>query len=178
MPAFGSRMICTGCGMIGADARPRPLSGAPFLLAVGSIASQGQATVSGGQCRHQRNFCERQHGDKRTGAALSRRGSRQASCSPSIYSSSTAMTCGAAASCAPLERGLSLPYRSRRSRLVHHSKLARTMSLMGQISAMQWSAPLGVDSCDAVQLAICRACSSSNLTGLLYPSAEWRRLAL
>src|SRR5690242_19452679 len=27
-------------------------------------------------------------------------------------------------------------------------------------------------------LAICRACCSSNLTGLLYPSAEWRRLAL
>jgi hypothetical protein len=41
-----------------------------------------------------------------------------------------------------------------------------------------WSAPLGVDRCDAFQLAICRACSSSNLTGLLYPSAEWRRLAL
>jgi hypothetical protein len=43
---------------------------------------------------------------------------------------------------------------------------------------VRWSAPLGVDRCDAVQLAICRACSSSNLTGLLYPSAEWRRLAL
>ena len=34
------------------------------------------------------------------------------------------------------------------------------------------SAPLQVDRCEAVQLAICRACSSSNLTGLLYPSAE------
>ena len=41
-----------------------------------------------------------------------------------------------------------------------------------------WSAPLGVDRYEAVQLAICRACSSSKLTGLLYPSAEWRRLAL
>ena len=26
-------------------------------------------------------------------------------------------------------------------------------------------------------MATCRACSSSNLAGLLYPSAEWRRLA-
>src|SRR5262249_35485 len=41
-----------------------------------------------------------------------------------------------------------------------------------------WSAPLGVDRYEAVQLAICRPCSSSKLTGLLYPSAEWRRLAL
>src|ERR1700745_3683803 len=41
-----------------------------------------------------------------------------------------------------------------------------------------WSAPLGVDRCESVQLAICRACSSSKLTGLLYPSAEWRRLVL
>ena len=41
-----------------------------------------------------------------------------------------------------------------------------------------WSAPLRMDRRDAVQLATCRACSSSNLTGLLYPSAEWRRLAL
>src|SRR5215510_14600826 len=38
-----------------------------------------------------------------------------------------------------------------------------------------WSAPLGVDRYEAVQLAICRACSSSKLMGLLYPSAEWRR---
>ena len=44
--------------------------------------------------------------------------------------------------------------------------------------ATQWSAPLGVDRRDAFQLAICRAWSSSNLTGLLYPSAECRRLAL
>ena len=36
-------------------------------------------------------------------------------------------------------------------------------------------APLGVDRRDAFQLAICRAWSSSNLTGLLYPSAECRR---
>jgi peptidoglycan/LPS O-acetylase OafA/YrhL len=35
-----------------------------------------------------------------------------------------------------------------------------------------WSAPPRVDRCEAVQLAIRRACSSSNLTGLLYPSAE------
>src|SRR5215467_7067798 len=40
-----------------------------------------------------------------------------------------------------------------------------------------WSAPLGVDRLEAVQMATCRACSSSNLAGLLYPSAEWRRLA-
>jgi hypothetical protein len=33
-----------------------------------------------------------------------------------------------------------------------------------------------MDRCEAVQMATCRACSSSNLTGLLYPSAEWRRL--
>ena len=31
---------------------------------------------------------------------------------------------------------------------------------------------------EAVQMATCRACSSSNLAGLLYPSAEWRRLVL
>jgi hypothetical protein len=37
---------------------------------------------------------------------------------------------------------------------------------------------LWMDRCEAVQMATCRACSSSNLTGLLYPSAEWRRLAL
>src|SRR5262249_18509707 len=43
---------------------------------------------------------------------------------------------------------------------------------------VDWSAPLGGDRYEAVQLAICRACSSSQLTGLLYPSAEWRRLAL
>jgi nucleoside-diphosphate-sugar epimerase len=48
----------------------------------------------------------------------------------------------------------------------------------GPVTTYKWSAPRGVDSYDAVQLAICRACSSSNLTGLLYPSAEWRRLAL
>ena len=41
-----------------------------------------------------------------------------------------------------------------------------------------WSAPFGVDRYEAAQLAICRACSCSNLIGLLYPSAEWRRLAL
>ena len=41
-----------------------------------------------------------------------------------------------------------------------------------------WSAPFGVDRYGAAQLAICRACSCSNLIGLLYPSAEWRRLAL
>src|SRR5262245_46493495 len=35
-----------------------------------------------------------------------------------------------------------------------------------------WSAPFGMDRRDAVQLATCRACSSSNLAGLLYPSAE------
>ena len=38
--------------------------------------------------------------------------------------------------------------------------------------------PFGVDRYEAAQLAICRACSCSNLIGLLYPSAEWRRLAL
>jgi hypothetical protein len=48
----------------------------------------------------------------------------------------------------------------------------------GQRSDRVWSAPRGVDGRDAFQLAICRACSSSNLTGLVYPSAEWRRLAL
>src|SRR5262249_5461783 len=48
----------------------------------------------------------------------------------------------------------------------------------GQTWPDKWSAPLGVDRYEAVQLAICRACSSSKLTGLLYPSAEWRRLAL
>jgi hypothetical protein len=48
----------------------------------------------------------------------------------------------------------------------------------GAVLTCDWSAPLGLDRCDAVQLAICRACCSSNLTGLLYPSAEWRRLAL
>ena len=42
----------------------------------------------------------------------------------------------------------------------------------------EWSAPFGMDRRDAVQMATCRACSSSNLAGLLYPSAEWRRLAL
>jgi hypothetical protein len=41
-----------------------------------------------------------------------------------------------------------------------------------------WTAPFGMDRRDAFQLAICRARSSSNLIGLLYPSAEWRRLAL
>ena len=46
------------------------------------------------------------------------------------------------------------------------------------VASILWSAPLGVDRYEAVQLAICRACSSSKLTGLLYPSAEWRRLAL
>src|SRR5947209_16156684 len=48
----------------------------------------------------------------------------------------------------------------------------------GQNVTVEWSAPLGVDRRDAFQLAICRAWSSSNLTGLLYPSAECRRLAL
>src|SRR5215831_11326483 len=48
----------------------------------------------------------------------------------------------------------------------------------GSFWPLHWSAPLGVDRYEAVQLAICRACSSSKLTGLLYPSAEWRRLAL
>ena len=43
---------------------------------------------------------------------------------------------------------------------------------------LNWSAPFGVDRYEAAQLAICRACSCSNLIGLLYPSAEWRRLAL
>jgi hypothetical protein len=43
---------------------------------------------------------------------------------------------------------------------------------------LNWSAPFGMDRRDAVQMATCRACSSSNLAGLLYPSAEWRRLAL
>jgi asparagine synthase (glutamine-hydrolysing) len=38
--------------------------------------------------------------------------------------------------------------------------------------------PLGWTGLEAVQMATCRACSSSNLAGLLYPSAEWRRLAL
>jgi hypothetical protein len=47
-----------------------------------------------------------------------------------------------------------------------------------EIGVADWSAPLGVDRRDAFQLAICRAWSSSNLTGLLYPSAECRRLAL
>jgi hypothetical protein len=37
--------------------------------------------------------------------------------------------------------------------------------------------PLGVGKLEAVELATCRACFSSNLAGLLYPSAEWRRLA-
>jgi hypothetical protein len=46
------------------------------------------------------------------------------------------------------------------------------------VAGVNWSAPRGVDGRDAFQLAICRACSSSNLTGLVYPSAEWRRLAL
>ena len=44
--------------------------------------------------------------------------------------------------------------------------------------AIPWSAPFGMDRREPVQMATCRACSSSNLAGLLYPSAEWRRLAL
>ena len=55
---------------------------------------------------------------------------------------------------------------------------AEGVSVAGQIRSAGWSAPLGVDRRDAFQLAICRAWSSSNLTGLLYPSAECRRLAL
>src|SRR6516164_4723987 len=42
-----------------------------------------------------------------------------------------------------------------------------------KIFSKEWSAPLGVDRYEAVQSAICRAYSSSKLTGLLYPSAEW-----
>jgi hypothetical protein len=48
----------------------------------------------------------------------------------------------------------------------------------GQSLAQIGLAPFGMDRRDAFQLAICRARSSSNLIGLLYPSAEWRRLAL
>ena len=48
----------------------------------------------------------------------------------------------------------------------------------GKVGGGVWSAPFGVDRYEAAQLAICRACSCSNLIGLLYPSAEWRRLAL
>jgi hypothetical protein len=47
-----------------------------------------------------------------------------------------------------------------------------------QIIVVDWTAPFGMDRRNAFQLAICRARSSSNLIGLLYPSAEWRRLAL
>src|SRR5215467_14418860 len=56
-------------------------------------------------------------------------------------------------------------------------RVARSIEMLVDPKCL-WSAPLGVDRNEAVQLAICRACSSSKLTGLLYPSAEWRRLAL
>ena len=60
---------------------------------------------------------------------------------------------------------------------VHQASWWRVVNRLPTLTR-DWSAPLGVDRYEAVQLAICRACSSSKLTGLLYPSAEWRRLAL
>ena len=61
---------------------------------------------------------------------------------------------------------------------VRTGRAEKARAMAGQEIDRLWSAPLGVDGYEAVQLAICRACSSSKLTGLLYPSAEWRRLAL
>ena len=60
-----------------------------------------------------------------------------------------------------------------------HTALARVFNFAWYQSLAQLEcAPFGMDRRDAVQMATCRACSSSNLAGLLYPSAEWRRLAL
>lgn len=63
-------------------------------------------------------------------------------------------------------------------RIIDSDKDLDPAELFDALMSALWSAPLGVDRYEAVQLAICRACSSSKLTGLLYPSAEWRRLAL
>src|SRR5215831_20359294 len=77
-----------------------------------------------------------------------------------------------------------LGQKRKRSKRAHHVRFVSQSGHRERASICpfsgnkDWSAPLGVDRYEAVQLAICRACSSSKLTGLLYPSAEWRRLAL
>jgi len=48
----------------------------------------------------------------------------------------------------------------------------------GQLFDAAWNAPLRVDKGQAADLTVYRAISSSNLTGLRYPSAEWSRLLL
>ena len=48
----------------------------------------------------------------------------------------------------------------------------------GPIFPNLWNAPLRVDKGQAADLTVYRAISSSNLTGLRYPSAVWSRLLL
>ena len=73
------------------------------------------------------------------------------------------------------------PAQSRSSNMAHcldHYVRCHDLHSFGMLINGKRTAPFGVDRRDAFQLAICRARSSSNLIGLLYPSAEWRRLVL
>jgi predicted transcriptional regulator len=63
------------------------------------------------------------------------------------------------------------------NRDLRDKEFGRTVNNISSLAEL-WSAPFGMDRCEAVQMATRRASSSSNLTGLLNPSAEWRRLAL